>query len=245
MTIEPHNLALQLLAETGIVGFLLAGGAIVAGAVAAARTIARLDGDERAAACALAIVAGAFVLHALVDIQWDFLAVTAPALFAGGVLLPAGGRVRRVGAPFLVSAAAGVAALAVGYSLLAPWLSARQVDAALDDIAAGRYASAVSHAERANSLDPLSIAPLQVWATAEGARRRKRIAYGLWQKAAERQPENGRAWFDLGSFELAGREQPVCRVPRPEPLVHARSLGARGAEGGPLDQARAIVNRGG
>ena len=55
VTTEPHNVALQALAETGVAGFLLGAGATLAALVAAAGAVRRLRGGERAAAVALAI----------------------------------------------------------------------------------------------------------------------------------------------------------------------------------------------
>src|SRR5262245_13886038 len=49
-TTEPHNVALQFLAETGIVGFLLGAAASIAALAAAWQTVGRVHGDERAAA---------------------------------------------------------------------------------------------------------------------------------------------------------------------------------------------------
>ena len=72
--------------------------------------VRRLDGPERSAAVALAIAPALWLAHALVDYDWDFVAVTGPMLFALGVLAAAGVPGRRVRAPL---AAIGVAALAL------------------------------------------------------------------------------------------------------------------------------------
>src|SRR5581483_11185148 len=58
---EPHDLPLQFLTETGIVGFLLAAGAAGAGLWAIRRRL----GEEGAAA--LALVPVAYLLHGIVD----------------------------------------------------------------------------------------------------------------------------------------------------------------------------------
>src|SRR5207245_9642659 len=94
VTNEPHNIALQALSETGIVGFLLGAGAVLAALVGLARAVRGLSGEERAAAVALAVAVPAYLLHALADIDWDFVAVSAPVFFVGGLVIGMGGEVR-------------------------------------------------------------------------------------------------------------------------------------------------------
>ena len=84
---SPHNVLMQFLAETGLVGALLAAVAAAAGVVAAGRAARRLADDQQLAGLALVIILVLYALHALVDVEWDFLAVTAPALLALGVML--------------------------------------------------------------------------------------------------------------------------------------------------------------
>ena len=71
---------------------------------------------------ALALVLPAFLIHSLVDIDWDILAVAAPALLVAGAL--AGKAAFRPVSSFAILGAAGVAAFAFG-ALLLPWLGNR------------------------------------------------------------------------------------------------------------------------
>src|SRR5438094_3046635 len=87
---EPHNLPLQFLSETGIFGFILFLGIALAGAGALVETLRRLEGEDRLAAAALVVGLFAYVVHGVVDFDWDFVAVTGPAVLALGVLLAAG-----------------------------------------------------------------------------------------------------------------------------------------------------------
>src|SRR6185503_14170482 len=111
---EPHNLPLQFLSETGIFGFILFLGIALAGAGALVETLRRLKGEDRLAAAALVVGLFAYVVHGVVDFDWDFIAVTAPAVAVLGVLLAAGRPAHvRVGARrgvFAVAAGAFAAA---------------------------------------------------------------------------------------------------------------------------------------
>src|SRR6478735_1439559 len=238
-TTAPHNVALQFLAETGIVGFLLLLGAIGTGATAAVCAVRRADGGERAAAAALALGLGAYILHGLVDIDWEFVAVTAPAFFVLGALIGLGARRRgRVSRP--VWALAGVAGLGVLYSLVAPYSSARLVDSAYSQLASDRSEAALSDARAAHTLNPLATDPLYALGDAEAARHDEEAALRYYRQAVDLQPENSSTWYALGSYEFfTGRYKEALHD-----LDRAYGLdpyGPAGRPGGLLDQARAKV----
>jgi O-antigen ligase/polysaccharide polymerase Wzy-like membrane protein len=239
VTTEPHNLPLQFLAETGIVGFLLLLGLIAAGATAAVCAVRRVDPAERAASAPLAICPGLFVLHSLVDIHWEFVAVAAPALFSLGVLVGLGaGRVARMRPVWAV--ATGLAGVGLLYSLTAPYASNRLVDSAYTAIGNRRIEQAVSDARSARWLNPLAIDPLLALADAESARPDERAALGWYREAVRLQPKNSSTWYALGSFEFfTGRYRAALHD-----LDRAYGLdryGPAGRPGGLLDQARAKV----
>ena len=191
---EPHNVPLQFLSETGIIGFLLAAGSVVAAAIGVARRA-----RESPAALALAVGALAYVLHSVVDFDWDFVAVSGPFLLSVGVLLGSGS-VRRerswTFAPIPVALA-----LAVAYSLLAPWFALRASDSALAELEADRPAQAVGRARDARSLNPFALEPLFLEAGAAEQLGDLPAARSLYVKAIELQPLNWRPWYELGSFE--------------------------------------------
>jgi tetratricopeptide (TPR) repeat protein len=202
--LEPHNLPLQFLAETGLVGLLLAAGAWVTGGVALIRALRRFDGAEHAAAIALSVAVLAYLLHALVDYDWDFLALTAPLMVIVGVLLAARAApaVRR--ARSLIWSIAGIAvALTVVFSLAAPWLASGKVDDAFAALRESQPSRALDDAKAAKSLNPLSIDPLLAQAAAEEARGDQEAALRAYQDAVRLQPENPRPWYELGQFELS------------------------------------------
>ena len=107
--LAPHDLPLQALAETGLVGFLL----LLAAACAAAWVVIRVVRVREAAALALTATLAAWAAHALVDMAWEYPAVTAPAFAALGVLAAEpGARAARRPLAAIAAVALGVVALA-------------------------------------------------------------------------------------------------------------------------------------
>ena len=193
---EPHNLPLQFAAETGLVGLALFAGAMGAGLVGLWRR------RDDAAALALGLALPTYLFHGLLDYDWDFLAVTAPVLFATGALLAYGRPERRVTAQPLWAVVAVLAATTLLLSLAAPRLAAKRVDEAYAAIDRNDTEVAIDKAQEARSLNPLSIEPLFAEAAAEEARGRVERAQQLYVDAVEVQPLNARAWYELGCFEL-------------------------------------------
>ncbi len=227
---EPHNFALQSLGETGIVGFLLFAGAVVFAVLAVRR---RLRDD---AALALAVCALAYLVHILIDVGYDFVAVSAPFFLLLGVLLvdakaPIARRepVWALGALLLAGA--------VVLSLAAPYIAQRKVDEAV-------AARDPELAAQAHSWNPVSIVPLQTQAALEESLGHTLKALQLYRKAVDTQPENPEAWVDLGEFELDARDD-ACSAYRAlnEAYELDRFNPVVAAKGGALDVARARAKR--
>jgi hypothetical protein len=205
---QPHSVPLQFLAETGIVGALLAIGGFVLLTVSAARTPRRLPhGPERLLGAALLAGAVAYGIHSLYDWDWDIPAVSIPAFMFLGVLV---GARRRAAAAVVPQPSATARALALG--TLALWLCAFAVSAALPSWAASKassalvkaastsptvLASAQATARLASDLDPLSGAGLRVEATIAVHRGQLGRARGYLVQAIGREPTDLQAWEQL------------------------------------------------
>jgi len=210
-TIEPHNVPLQFLSETGIIGFALFAASI-------AWLIVR--GRHRPGPqLALALALPAYFLHGLLDVDWDFASVSGPVFLIGGALVVRPSTRPRPRA-FTVLTAGGIL-LAVGFSLVSVWLSAHWSDQASAAVGVND-ARAVTLANRARQLNTLSVDPLYQAAAADadqgtaikrkhakGWRARYRAineeAYGYYTKATEIQPSRADAWYQLGFFQLYTR----------------------------------------
>jgi O-Antigen ligase len=239
--IAPHSIALQALGETGIVGFALLLGLVVAAAWAIRRAFALLDFPDRAAASALAAILVAYLAHSLIDIGWEYVAVSAPVFLVLGVLLSAGRPVEaasRSGRPLAVLVPAVLAVTAVA-SLASPWLAERRVDAAYEAIEAGDFDAAASRAEEASGLNPLAVEPLHVQAAAEELRGDVAAAEQLYADAVDLQPRNPETWYELGRFEFESRRDLGAAL---RFLDRSYALDAYGPAGPKLDEVRAAIS---
>ncbi len=238
---EPHDVPLQFLADTGVVGFGLFAAVVAAAAAAAAGALRRLDGPERTAAAALAVVPAMYLLHALVDYDWDFPAVTAPTLVAVGTLAAAG----RGSAPTPRQplAAAAVAALSIAAlaSLATPWLAERSIRQVNRELDLGDLDGAGAAADRARSLNPLSVNALHKLAAVAERRGDVAAALAAYARAVRLQPENPDTWYSLGLYEhdIGALCQAYVHLNEAYTL-DPKSL--RWFRGGPLDRATSHVN---
>jgi len=212
VTTEPHSLPLQFLSETGIVGALLAAGSLAAAGIGIVRRVRRLGGEERPVALALALGALGFVLHALLDFDWDFVAVCAPFLVSVGVLLGSGAPLVRERRWALAPLPAALAVV-VAFSLLTPWFAQRSTDSALASLEAGRPAQAARRAHDARSLNPLALEPLFVEAAAAEQLGDLGAARDLYVKAVDLQPLNWMAWYELGAFWVSVKNHEAAVAP--------------------------------
>jgi tetratricopeptide (TPR) repeat protein len=181
------------------------------------------------------------LVHSLVDIDWDYVAVQGPLFLTVGALVSRPGRVQ-TRRRWLLAAAIGVSALTALYSLSSPWLANHRLSAAYDALARGNLAAASSEAKSAHAFNPLAVEPLWVWAASDNILGRNKQALELYRRARDLEPKNPETWYQLGAFEL-------------EVLMRARdayrdlnqsytldSYGPAGVKGGDLDQARCLID---
>jgi hypothetical protein len=219
---DAHSLPLGILADTGVIGALLALGGLLALAVAAGLAVRRLPtGRERDIAGALLAAVAAWGVHALVSADWAVPGVTVPVLLFLGVLVarraaaapapapsrpaviapsddPALGRFLALGVACLLLSAAMVSAV------LPAWSDAR-TDAALAearDRSPQSLEDAATKAELAARLDPVAIRPLLAAATIALERGRALEVRAHLLEAVERQPWSVVAWTRLSRTAL-------------------------------------------
>ena len=239
---QPHSVPLQFLAGLGLVGLALFAALVAVAAAAAAAARRRLDGGERDAAAALSIALALWLAHALVDYDWDFVAVTGPVLLAAGALAAAG-RPGRTSTRLPAAAAIAAIALAAAVAVVTPWLAERSVREVGDALDRGDLAAAADSADRARSLDPLSLDPLFAQARVEELRHDSDAALATYRDAARLQPENPETWYELGLYEFHRGDRCSAYVH----LNEAYTLDPSGRQwipDGPLEQALAWVNDG-
>jgi hypothetical protein len=195
----PHSLELRILAQTGVVGGLLFGGFLLSALLAFGHHGPAPDFVRGLRAAALVGFAYWFV-HGSIDWFWELPGLAAPAFAMLGLGVATGaspGAPRKATARPALSIVAGVAALAAVLSLVAPWLAAKEVQAAAHGWRKSP-AKAFDRLDRARRLNPLSDqADLVAGAIASrlGDTRRMAEAFG---RALERNPDNWYAHLELG-----------------------------------------------
>jgi tetratricopeptide (TPR) repeat protein len=241
---EPHSVPMQVLAGTGVAGGLLLAVFVAGAAAALRRPLRELDEPERVAAVAVAALPVAYALHALVDYDIDFLAVTAPTMLAVGALLGAGRPLVRPKIAIVPGLTAVTIAATAVVSLLLPWLAARRVDDAYTASDSARFAHAVAAARSARSLNPLSPEPLYALATAYVTAGDAADARAAYARATQLQPENPDTWYQLGLFEYI-QTHDLCAAY--QALNRSYTLDPKSThwfKGGELDRSRDAVNHG-
>jgi hypothetical protein len=213
---DAHNLYLEMLAELGPVGLALLVIALGAPLVAAARA-------RRHALVPFALGAYVvFLVHAVVDWDWEIPAVTLCGLFCAAALLVAArgeaaralGRADRgVGMAFVVALALFALVGVVGNRALA---------SAGHAATANEWRSVDAKADTAAAWAPWSAQPWQLRAESQLAHRRLAAARASYRKAIARDSHDWTLWFGLAQAS-SGRS-------RREALAAAHRLNPRSPE---------------
>jgi hypothetical protein len=211
---QPHSVPLQFLAETGIVGALLALGGYGLLLAAGVGTVRRREpGSGRMLAAAVLAGAIAYAVHAWYDWDWDIPGVTLPALVFLGVL--AGARAKVTASTALPGPSATARVIGLGAMTLV--LCVFAASAALPSLSAGmakdalvaassaspaRLGHAQATAELAARLNPLSDDGLKSAATVASHRGDPARARAYLLDAVRRAPSDVQAWAQLANIEL-------------------------------------------
>ena len=243
--VQPHSVPLQQLADGGVVALGLFIALVLAAGATSAAALRRLDGGERAAAVALVAAPVAYLLHALVDYNWNFLAVTAPVMVALGVLAGAGRApgTRRTRPVLAIGGCLLAVVLLSSFAL--PRLAEVRVRESTRALGQGDLVRARDRADWARRFNPFSVEPIFALARIRETQGFRRSAEETYVDAVELQPENPETWYALGLFEFQVAPRRLCAAYRF--LNQAYTLDPVGQQwiaGGPLDVSREAVNRG-
>jgi hypothetical protein len=230
--LQPHSVPLQFLAEDGVIGALLALGALALLTLAGGRRVAAgvragragiPPGREHRYAAALFAAVAAWLVHMWFDWDWDIPGVALPLFAFLGVLaarplgMPGHGLApprsgplvgRRLGA--LVLGTALACAFAVSATL--PSLARDHTQAATEAFAKQNYPEAVRQADIAQRLNPVAVGALLLEARAAGRRGQFALASTLLTDAVHRQPDNPDVWVGVARLEFARDDVPAMRA---------------------------------
>jgi hypothetical protein len=186
-TTQAHSVVFGTLAELGLPGIILLGGALLAPLAAAIRA------RRRSLVAPLAGAYTAWVFHAAVDWDWQLLAVGAAGLLLATALVVESDRaqVRRLPLPLAFASVAGAALMF--YALLGD----RALASANRSIRDGEPAAALASLQRASRLQPWSSEPDAARASVELMRGHGALAARRLEQAIAKDPSSWTLWQRL------------------------------------------------
>jgi O-Antigen ligase len=199
---EAHSSGLQVLSGLGLLGGIPALAALAGGVVACVGGWRRLAGEERVAAGALCAVVAGLALHAQLDWDWTFAAITLVGYPIPGILATAGRGTVPVRAleRWLAGAALPLLAVLVIACTL-PLLSDRASERADTLLAQNRTDPALVESDLAISLDPLSTGALLDRATILQLLGRPKDAAADMRRALRLEPANADTWLQAADLQ--------------------------------------------
>ncbi|MCZ7590365.1 MAG: O-antigen ligase family protein [Gaiella sp.] len=242
----PHSVVLRTLSQTGIVGTALLLGFLVAAAVSIWPRLRRGTAFARGIVGIATTLFAYWLIHGSVEWFWEIPALGAPAFAFLGLAsrtsdadAEQAGTRPRARSTSVAMAGSSIVAVAAFASLALPWLSARDVDAA---VAAWRSdaAAAYQRLDRARWLNPLTDEPDVVESVIASLRHEEPRQERALRAALRRNPLNWYPMVELAALEtrranFAGASAWLDRAeslnPREETIELLRS---RIAEGRPV-----------
>lgn len=227
---DGHSLLFETMAELGLVGTIILLSFAGVFAIRSIRDLRFLKaGRERRVFAAFFASCAAFLMHAMIDWDWEMPAVALPFFMISGALLRYGAISRdraggereegeREGGESREAAEAAeatgiqrwmswrlpvaVACIIAMLSVTFPLLSQLKIQEASQLARKGDAAGQERAARKAHSLFPLDAAPLKLEAAASSSRGRIKTAEALLQKALELEPYNDSIYRELAQLYI-------------------------------------------
>jgi hypothetical protein len=222
----PHNLSLQVLSETGLIGGLLFLGFLVTSLVGMARVRLRSEVPlGRGVAAVLAVVFIYWFAHSTGDWFWVFAALSAPIFAWLGIGMRLNADRATLAAPRSakgwvapVAAVSAVAVLFATVSMVLPWAAAIDVKKAAASWGANPHA-AFDRLDQARKLNFLSARPDLVQGAIAAKLGENRRVRSSFERALERDPLNWYAELELATLDgvEGDKQSALARLDR----VHA------------------------
>lgn len=207
VVIDAHSLYLEALAELGVVGLVLLGGALLVILVAAAL---RIGGADRALYAAVFAMALAWVIRAGVDWDWEMPVVTLWSFALGGAVLarPADARPALGAPPRLARVAAGLLGLALALTPAAIYLSQVELDRATKSFERGDCPGAVDAALASTSALSARPEPFELLAYCDVRLGRPGLALRAIEEAIGRDPGSWKLRYGYAIVRAAAGRDP-------------------------------------
>ena len=204
---DAHSLYIETLAELGIVGLALLGGALL---VLLAGLVRHIRGPDRALYAALAAMAVAWLLRAGVDWDWEMPVITVWLFALGGAVLarPEDGRSLLWRPPRLARIVIGLLVLALALTPALIYLSQHHIDRSAESFRRGDCTTAVDRALEATSVLSVWPEPFEILGYCDTRLGRPRLAVRAMEEAVERDPEAWELRYGLALVRAAARRDP-------------------------------------